>query len=106
MKGTLYINDDPLGVVDFRVIDEGMGGIGETLEATTNYKKYRTQIQDLYDRKGIANIEDFNFRIILVDNTLLEPTGGIGVTDSSEFDEITVDSAGIDSKIVERIKNE
>ena len=82
-----------------------MGVIGGELNPIDTYKKYKKQIQKLFNKKGIANVEDFNFRIILEDKTKLEPEGGIGVTDCSEFDELLVESAGLDSRIIKKIKS-
>lgn len=103
MKGTVFIDNEEIGFADFKVIDETMGGIQGDLDPTENYKKYKTQIQDLFDKKGIANVDDFNFRIVLADNTELQPEGGIGITDSRDFDEILVESAGLDYIIIEKI---
>lgn len=103
MKGIVFIDNDEIGSVDFMVFDESMGGIQGELKPTENYNKYKKSIQDLFDKKGIANIEDFNFKIILEDKTELRPEGGIGITDSAEFDEILVESAGLDHKIIGKI---
>jgi hypothetical protein len=105
MKGIVFIDNEEIGSADFKVIDESMGGIQGELNPAENYKKYKGQIQDLFDKKGIANVEDFNFKIILEDKTELEPEGGIGITDSSEFDEILVESAGLDYKIIEKLNS-
>ena len=105
MEGFLYVGDDYLGEVDFTVIDTGMGGIGGNLVISPAYERYRKQIQALYEAKGIANIEDFDFRIVLVNSTILNPEGGIGVTDSAEYDEIYVEAAGIHFEIIEEIKS-
>ncbi len=100
MKGFLYIDNDKLGEVDFKIVDEGMGGIGGNLIANDNYRKYQQVIQGNYEKNGISNTGDFNFRIMLEDNTEIMPQGGIGVTDSVEFDEIYVESAGLDLSIL------
>jgi hypothetical protein len=105
MKGIVFIDNDEIGSADFKVIDESMGGIQGELNPTQNYKKYKKRVQDLFDKKGIANVDDFNFKIILDNKTELKPEGGIGITDSSEFDEILVESAGLDYKIIEIINN-
>ena len=99
MKGFLYIDNDKIGEVDFKVIDESMGGIGGNLIANDNYKKYQSTIQQHFEKQGISNIDNYNFRILLEDNIELKPQGGIGVTDSKEFDEIYVESAGLDLSI-------
>lgn len=96
MKGFLYIDNDIIGEVDFKIIDESMGGIGGDLIANENYKKYQPTIQQHFEKQGISNVDNFNFRILLGDNTELKPEGGIGVTDSADFDEIYVESAGLD----------
>lgn len=38
MMGFLYIDDDKIGEVDFKVTDESMGGIGGNLISNENYK--------------------------------------------------------------------
>ena len=99
MRGFLYIDNDKIGEVDFKVIDESMGGIGGNLIANDNYKKYQSTIQQHFEKQGISNMDNYNFRILLEDNTGLKPQGGIGVTDSAEFNEIYVESAGLDLSI-------
>jgi hypothetical protein len=100
MKGFLYIDNDKIGEVDFKVIDESMGGIGGDLITNDNYKKYQQVIQQHYERQGVSNTNNFNFRIILEDNIELIPQGGIGITDCAVFDEIYVESAGLDLSIL------
>ena len=39
-----------------------------------------------------------------MDNIILKPVGGIGVTDSREFDEIYVEAAGLHFEIIEGIE--
>ncbi len=102
MRACLYIDNDKIGEVNFSVTDESMGGIGGDLIANDNYKKYQPTIQQHFEKQGISNVDNFNFRILLEDNTELKPEGGIGVTDSADFDEIYVESAGLDlSKLQE-----
>jgi len=102
MKGFLYIDNDKIGEVDFSVTDESMGGIGGNLVSNENYKKYQQIIQQHCTRLGISNIDNFNFRIMLEDNTELIPQGGIGITDLVEFDEVYVESAGLDLSMLKR----
>jgi hypothetical protein len=97
MKGSLFIDDIKIGEADLKVIDRSMGGIGGILDPFPEYTMYREQIQRLFDQKGIANVEDFNFRIVLEGGIQIEAEGGIGVTDSRDYpDEIYVESAGVD----------
>ncbi|KOY84323.1 hypothetical protein AD998_21480 [bacterium 336/3] len=105
MKGFLYVNNDNIGEVNFSIIDESMGSIGGNLIAKNNYKKYQTTIQQDFENQGISNLDNFNFRIILEDKFELKPNGGIGITDSVGFDEIYVESAGIDTETMNKIKN-
>jgi len=102
MKAFLYIDNDKIGEVNFSIIDESMGGIGGILIANNNYQKYQVTIQQHFDNQGISNIDNFNFRILLTDNTELNPEGGIGITDSVDFDDIYVESVGIDLSIFEK----
>ncbi|MGX7690494.1 hypothetical protein ACWA1C_25220 [Flectobacillus roseus] len=105
MKATLYIDNCNIGDVIFSIIDESMGGIGGNLITNDNYKKYQPTIQQHFEKQGISNIENFNFRIVLSDNSELKPHGGIGITDSPYFDEIYVESAGLDTETITKIKN-
>ena len=105
MKGILYIDNDNIGEVSFSIIDESMGRIGGNLIANDNYKKYQPTIQQHFEKQGISNIDNFNFRIVLADNSELKPEGGIGITDSADFDEIYVESAVLDTETMNKIKN-
>lgn len=96
MKAYLYIDNDQIGEVDFAITDESMGGIGGNLAPNDNYKKYQPTIRQHFEKQGISNSDNFNFRIILSDYTELQPEGGIGITDSKDFDKIYVESAGLD----------
>jgi hypothetical protein len=102
MRAFLYIDNNKIGEVNFSITDESMGGIGGDLIPNDNYKKYQPTIQQHFEKQGISNIDNFNFRILLVDNTELKPEGGIGITDSADFDEIYVESAGLDLSVFEK----
>jgi len=104
VKGTLYINNEAIGEANFMVTDESMGGIGGELMPFPAYEKHKSAIRLLCEEKGIANVEDFNFKIVMEGNITLEPIGGIGITDFKEVNEPYVESAGIDSGIIEKIK--
>ena len=78
MKAYLYIENEEIGEVNFSIIDKYMGGIGGDLKANNNYKKYQPTIQQCFEDKGICNVDNYNFRILLEDNTELKPEGGIG----------------------------
>jgi hypothetical protein len=99
MKAFLYIDNYKIGEVNFSITDKSMGGIGGNLITNDNYKKYQPTIQHHFEKQGISNLDNFNFRILLEDNTELKPEGGIGITDSADFDEIYVESAGLDLSI-------
>jgi len=104
MKGYIYIDSDLIGEANFKVIDESMGVIGGDMLPSVLYDHYKKQIQDLYENKGIANIDDLNFKIILENETQLDPEGGIGITHSPEFKVIYIDAAGLDVKTISMIK--
>ena len=91
----IHIDDDLIGEVELRVIDESMWVVGGNLIPTPLYQKYQAQIQVLYNTVGIAGMRDFNFKAIF-QGLVLDPQGGIGITDSEEFNEIYVDIAGVD----------
>lgn len=103
MKAFLLIGNEKVGEVNFTIIDESMGEIGGNFTPNESYRKYRIEIQKCYDKQGIANITDFNFRIILSDNTEIYPAGGIGITDSRDFDEIYLESGGNSRDTIQKI---
>lgn len=100
MKGDLYIGNDKIGEVDFEIIDATMGCISGQLKINSNYIKYEVDIQTACDKNGVANIEDFNFKIILANSTKLKPEGGIGITDIKNFAEIYVEVSGLNLAIL------
>lgn len=102
MKGRVFIGSEEIGWVNFKVIDESMGVIQGQLVPTEVYKKYQSRIQKLFEKKGIANVEDFDFKITIND-AVLTPEGGIGITDSFEFNEIIVEAAGMTPSVIEKI---
>ncbi|WP_426668773.1 hypothetical protein ACPPVU_21385 [Mucilaginibacter sp. McL0603] len=103
MKGSIYIDENIIGGADFQIIDESMGVIGGVLIPNASYMKYENLIQGHYQQKGVANSEDFNFKIVLND-AILEPEGGISITDSDEFDEVYVEAAGLSLEILNNLK--
>lgn len=102
VKGTIYIDNEEIGFADFRIIDASMGVIQGMMTPTELYTKYRKRVQDLYNKKGTANKEDFNFKIFLENKTVVEPAGGIGITDAPEFNELIVEAAGVDVECWEK----
>ena len=105
MKGKIYIDNIEIGHAIFNVTDASMGGISGELIPNENYNSYRERIQNLTISKGIANNEDFELRIVINDELEINPCGGIGITDLEEFDEIIIESAGIENQVIEKIKN-
>ena len=102
MSGSLYIDDVKIGEVYFQVIDEPMGAIGGELISNPAYETYRSKIQDLWQVKGIANISDFDFKII-VNDMAIKPEGGIGVTEMPGLEEIYVEAAGLSEDIIKML---
>ncbi|WP_051350429.1 hypothetical protein [Dyadobacter alkalitolerans] len=96
MKAFVYIGAEKIGKADFSVIDESMGVVGGDFVPNENYDKYKHRIQKHFDQKGISNIEDFEYRLVLEDDDELKPSGGIGIIDCSNFNEIFVESSGLD----------
>lgn len=103
MLGQLFIDNENIGEVNFEFFDESMGVIGGKLLPNANYRKYQSTIQEHFERNGISNIHDFNYKIF-IDNLELKPEGGIGVTDSKEFNEIFVESGGLDEITLEKLR--
>jgi hypothetical protein len=106
MIAKVFIGDDHIGDTDLRISDESMGGILGYLNPTDRYEFYRPNIQSLFESKGIANVDDYNLRIIVDATRELKPVGGIGIIDCVDFDEIIIESAGNERELIEKIKNE
>ena len=86
MKGILSIDDTIIGAAELKIVDRSMGAIGGDLIPNAAYERFRLLIQVFTVNKGIANIADFNFKIILLDHTHVFADGGIGVTDLPGFE--------------------
>lgn len=102
----VYIDDDKIGTVMLFGIDESMGGIVGELVPNELYKKYKEKIQVISDsQKGIANVDDFNFRIKLNEEFVDDPIGGIGICHLKEFEEeIHFESGGNSQKTISLLK--
>ena len=101
MECKVYIGEELIGNVTFEIVDESMGGISGKLIVNPNYDKYQKIIQKQTDKNGISNSENYNYRITTENDIELKPEGGIGISDFKEFNEIIIESAGIDLKIFE-----
>ena len=105
MKGKLNIGIENIGEIEFGIIDESMGCIGGKLFENKNYEKYKIEIQNCFKNNGVCNIENLNFEVT-IENIILNPIGGIGVTHSKDFDnEIMVEVCGLGIEIIEKVKN-
>jgi hypothetical protein len=103
MLGTVYIKKDKIGTVNFMITDETMGAIGGILQPSELYYLYQQNIQTYCDDHGVANMEHIDFRIILDDSTILDPDGGIGITDIAGIEEIYVECAGLDDEAIAKL---
>lgn len=72
-----------------------MGGINGDLICSKNYNKFQKQIQEQTNGKGISNPDNFNYRIFTEDKIEILPQGGIGIIDSANFNEVTVECSGV-----------
>ena len=95
MKANLLIDKTEIGNIDLEIIDEFMGVLSGMLNPNKNYNEFKELIMNQFDEKGISNVNDFHYKLILENGYELNPEGGIGVTHSREFiDEIFVETAG------------
>ena len=101
MECKVFIGEELIGNVTFEIIAETMGGISGKLLVNPNYGKYQKIIQKQTEKNGISNSENYNYRITTKNNIEIKPEGGIGINDFIEFNEIIIESAGIDFKIFE-----
>ena len=88
MECKIYIENEIIGNVNFEIIDASMGAISGELIINDNYKKYQKIIQEQTEEKGISNSENFNYRIVTNNEIEIVAEGGIGISDSEEFNEI------------------
>ncbi len=95
MECEVYIKNELIGKATFEIIDESMGGISGNLIVNENYKKYQKTIRKQTEENGISNSENFEYRILTNNNIVIYAEGGIGISDSEEFNEIIIESAGI-----------
>nr|WP_314895675.1 hypothetical protein [uncultured Flavobacterium sp.] len=103
MKGFVFIDNEEIGFVNFKKIDESMGVIGGDFFANENYIKFKKDIQKLTSKYGNSNSVNYNFKVLL-NNIKLNPFGGISLVDSEEFNEMYLDAAGLDENIIEKVK--
>ena len=101
MECKIYIENEIIGNANFEIIDESMGAISGELIINDNYKKYQKIIQEQTEEKGISNSENFNYRIVTNNEIEIVAEGGIGISDSEEFNEIIIESAGINLSTLE-----
>jgi hypothetical protein len=99
MECKVFIGEELIGNVTFEIVDESMGGISGKLLVNPNYEKYQKIIQRQTEENGISNSENYDYRIITNNNIEIKAEGGIGITDYKEFNEIIIESAGINLKI-------
>lgn len=104
MNAFVYIDADKIGEVVLEIIDESMGVIGGQLFSNENYEKYKYRIQQQCEKKSISNLTDFNYKIVLSDDTPIMAQGGIGVTDIKNFDEKYIEVAGVNEVITNKLK--
>lgn len=104
MKAFVYVDADKIGEVILEIIDESMGVIGGQLFSNENYEKYKYRIQQQCAKKSISNSTDFNYKIVLSDDTPIMAQGGIGVTDIENFDEKYIEIAGVNEVITNKFK--
>lgn len=102
MECKIYIENEIIGSVTFEIIDESMGAISGELKTNENYKKYQKIIQKQTEEKGISSIENLKYRIITNNEIEIVAEGGIGISDSIEFNEIIIESAGINLSALEK----
>jgi hypothetical protein len=102
MECKIYIKNELIGKATFEIIDRSMGVISGKLICNDNYKKFQKIIQKQTEEIGISNSDNFNYRIITNNNIEIKAEGGIGISDSAEFNEIIIESAGINLDSLEK----
>ncbi|MBP6180334.1 hypothetical protein [Flavobacterium sp.] len=64
MKGFVFIDNEEIGFVNFKKIDETMAVIGGDFFANENYTKFKKDIQKLTTKYGNANSVNYNFKVL------------------------------------------
>lgn len=104
MRGSLYIQNNKIGEVDFRIVDPVLGNIGGTLFTSEQYAQYKKEIQQLTVDKGLADSTDFPFSVVFINDIKHENFENITVTDFPELDEIYVECEAVGTEILERMR--
>ncbi len=106
MTGLIYIEHDIIGKIDLQLINKSHRVIGGKMTPTPGYEKYKIKIQELSSDKVVADDSDFPFRIILGDSTLVDPEGGINLTDMIDSpNDIYIEAYGVSKEIVRKIRS-
>ena len=95
MRCIVNIGDETIGEGDFEITDDAMGAIGGLFFPNENYIKFQILVQSHCNNKGISNVNDFDYRITLPNNSELTPEGGVGITDVQDINEIYIESTGL-----------
>jgi len=101
MDCLIFIDNELIRTVEFKIIDPSMGAINGNLICSENYNKFQKRIQEQTRTKGSSNSNDFNYRITTKNKIEIIPQGGTAIIDSPDFNELFVECAGIDSSIFE-----
>ena len=106
MTGLIYIEHDIIGKIDLQLINKSDRVIGGKMIPAPGYEKYKIKIQELSSDKIVADDSDFPFRIILEDSTLVDPEGGINLTDMIESpNDIYIEAYGVSKEVVRKIRS-
>jgi hypothetical protein len=96
LKVQIFIDKDRIGEANLNVIDEFMGVLGGQVTFFPEYEKYRSLVQRETFSKGGVNVDDLPFSIVSEKGSVLQAKGGVMLIDSPEFDEFSVEIAGVD----------
>lgn len=96
MKAQIFIGSDRIGETKLNVTDESMGVLVGQVSASAEYEKYRSRVQQETESRGGANVDVFSFIIVTEKGTVLQAQGGVTLIDSPQYDEFSIEVAGVD----------
>jgi len=106
MIALIYIEHDIIGKIDLQLINKSDRVVGGKMIPTPGYEKYKIKIQEISSDKIVADDDDFPFRIMLEDSTLVDPERGINLTDMIDSpNDIYIEAYGVSKEIVRRIRS-
>lgn len=105
MKANIYSNKLQIGIVDLKIYDESMGGLGGEFVPNDNYLKIKDKVLKFNDakKKDFTLWNSLRINVQLENGYFLQPMGGIKIYDFIELQEekAEIDIAGVFRHVID-----